>query len=85
MLYEVTCVPGHRLQQRITMLQAMVDSPEEAEGWDVAQEERPVSTAGTMTSSSLHRILQVLSNTDSVVDSHHGSSHRTMLCAVLHA
>ena len=48
-----------RLQQRITMLQAMVDSPEEAEGWDAPQGERPTSAGGTMTSSSLHRILQV--------------------------
>ena len=48
-----------RLQQRITMLQAMVDSPEEAEGWDAPQGERPASAGGTMTSSTLHRILQV--------------------------
>lgn len=41
------------------MLQAMVDSPEEAEGWDAPQGERPTSTGGTMTSSTLHRILQV--------------------------
>ncbi|KAL0044478.1 hypothetical protein WJX82_008975 [Trebouxia sp. C0006] len=47
-----------RLQQRITMLQAMVDSPEEAEGWDAPQGERPTSAGGTMTSSTLHRILQ---------------------------
>ncbi|KAL0035573.1 hypothetical protein WJX77_012505 [Trebouxia sp. C0004] len=47
-----------RLQQRITMLQAMVDSPEEAEGWDAPQGERPANAGGTMTSSTLHRILQ---------------------------
>ncbi len=41
------------------MLQAMVDSPEEAEGWDAPQGERPTSAGGTMTSSTLHRILQV--------------------------
>ncbi|DBA74650.1 TPA: hypothetical protein ACH3X2_009428 [Trebouxia sp. C0005] len=47
-----------RLQQRITMLQAMVDSPEEAEAWDAPQGERLASSGGTMTSSTLHRILQ---------------------------
>ena len=41
------------------MLQAMVDSPEEAEGWDAPQAERPSGTGGSMTSSTLHRILQV--------------------------
>lgn len=54
--FSVVCC---RLQQRITMLQAMVDSPEEAEGWDAPQGERPTSAGGTMTSSTLHRILQV--------------------------
>ena len=48
-----------RLQERNTMLQAMVDSPEEAEGWDAPQVERPPGTGGSMTSSTLHRILQV--------------------------
>ena len=41
------------------MLQAMVDSPEEAEGWDAPQAERPPGSGGSMTSSTLHRILQV--------------------------
>lgn len=48
-----------RLQERNTMLQAMVDSPEEAEGRDAPQAERPPGTGGSMTSSTLHRILQV--------------------------
>ena len=50
---------GCRLQERNTMLQAMVDSPEEAEGWDAPQAERPAGTGGSMTTSTLHRILQV--------------------------
>ena len=41
------------------MLQAMVDSPEEAEGWDAPQAKRASGTGGSMTSSTLHRILQV--------------------------
>lgn len=52
-------VVHYRLQERNTMLQAMVDSPEEAEGWDAPQAGRPSGAGGTMTSSSLHRILQV--------------------------
>ena len=56
-----TVVPC-RLQQRNTMLQAMVDSPEEAEGWDAPRAGRPAGAGGTMTSSSLHRILQVTVN-----------------------
>ena len=53
--YAVNC----RLQERNAMLQAMVDSPEEAEGWDAPQAERPAGAGGSMTSSTLHRILQV--------------------------